>query len=58
MRDYHGHPVAVGEFLSDAIRGLELRQHRLTNTATRILLQSPVAADILQWTYTEHTDMD
>jgi hypothetical protein len=47
LRDHQRQPIAVGELLTDARRGLEMRQHRLIPTAARLPLPAPVALDIL-----------
>jgi hypothetical protein len=41
-------PIAVGELLADARRGLEILQHRLIPTASRLPHPAPVALDILE----------
>jgi hypothetical protein len=47
FRDHRLQPIAVGDMLADARRGLEMRQHRLVPTDTRLPLPVPVAVDIL-----------
>jgi hypothetical protein len=47
FRDHQLQPVAVGELLADARRGLEIRQQRLVPPDTRLPLPTPVALDIL-----------
>jgi hypothetical protein len=47
FRDHQRQPIAVGELLADARRGLEMLQHRLLPTASRLPLPAPVALDIL-----------
>jgi hypothetical protein len=47
FRDHQRQPIAVGELLADARRGLEMLQHRLLPTAARLPLPAPVALDIL-----------
>jgi hypothetical protein len=47
FRDHQREPIAVGELLADARRGLEMLQHRLVPTASRFPLPAPVALDIL-----------
>jgi hypothetical protein len=48
FRDHQRQPIAVGDLLADARRGLEMLQHRLVPTASRLPLPAPVALDILQ----------
>jgi hypothetical protein len=36
FRDHQRQPIAVGELLADARRGLEMLQHRLLPTAARL----------------------
>jgi hypothetical protein len=38
FRDHQRQPIAVGELLADARRGLEMLQHRLVKTASRLPL--------------------
>jgi hypothetical protein len=45
--DHLRQPVAVGELLADARRGLEMLQHRLVPADTRLPLPAPLALDIL-----------
>jgi hypothetical protein len=47
FRDHRRQPIAVGELLADARRGLEMLQHRLVPADTRLPLPAPVALDIL-----------
>jgi hypothetical protein len=47
FRDHQRQPIAVGELLADARRGLEMLQHRLLPSAARLPLPAPVAFDIL-----------
>jgi hypothetical protein len=47
FRDDQRQPIAVGELLADARRGLEMLQHRLVPADTRLPLPAPVALDIL-----------
>jgi hypothetical protein len=47
FRDHQRQPIAVGELLADARRGLEMLQKRLVPTAARLPLPTPVALDIL-----------
>jgi hypothetical protein len=47
FRDHQRQSIAVGELLVDARRGLEMLQHRLLPTASRLPLPAPVALDIL-----------
>jgi hypothetical protein len=47
FRDHQRQPIAVGELLADARRGLEMLQKRLVPTASRLPLPAPVALDIL-----------
>jgi hypothetical protein len=47
FRDHHRQPIAVGELLADARRGLEMLQNRLVAADTRLPLPAPVALDIL-----------
>jgi hypothetical protein len=48
FRDHQRQPIAVGELLADARRGLEMLQHHLLPTAARLPLPAPVALDILR----------
>jgi hypothetical protein len=48
FRDDQRQPIAVGELLADARRGLEMLQPRLVPADTRLPLPAPVALDILQ----------
>jgi hypothetical protein len=48
FRDHQRQPIAVGELLTGARRGLEMLQHRIVPTASRLPLPAPVALDILQ----------
>jgi hypothetical protein len=47
FRDHQLPPIAVGDLLADARRGLEMLQHRIVPTDTRLPLPAPVALDIL-----------
>jgi hypothetical protein len=47
FRDHQRQPIAVGELLADARRGLEMLQERVVPTASRLPLPAPVALDIL-----------
>jgi hypothetical protein len=47
FRDHQRQPIAVGELLDDARRGLEMLQHRLIPATSRLPLPAPVALDIL-----------
>jgi hypothetical protein len=47
FRDHQRQPIAVGELLADARRGLEMLQHRLVPADTLLPLPAPVALDIL-----------
>jgi hypothetical protein len=47
FRDYQRQPIAVGELIAYARRGLEMLQERLVPTASRLPLPAPVALDIL-----------
>jgi hypothetical protein len=47
FRDHQRPPIAVGELLADARRGLEMLQRRLVPADTRLPLPAPVAFDIL-----------
>jgi hypothetical protein len=47
FRDHHRPPIAVGELLADARRGIEVIRHRLVPADTRLPLPAPVAFDIL-----------
>jgi hypothetical protein len=47
FRDHQLPPIAVGDLLADARRGLEMLQHRIVPTDTRLLVPAPVALDIL-----------
>jgi hypothetical protein len=46
FRDPQLPPIAVGDLLADARRGLEMVQHRLVPADTRLPLPAPVALDI------------
>jgi hypothetical protein len=47
FRDHQRQPIALGEQLADAKRGLEMLQHRLVPADTRLPLPAPVALNIL-----------
>jgi hypothetical protein len=47
FRDHQLPPIAVGDLLADARRGLEMLQHRLVPPDTRLPLPASVALDIL-----------
>jgi hypothetical protein len=47
FRDHQLPPIAVGDLLADARRGLEMLQHRLVPADTRLPLPALVALDIL-----------
>jgi hypothetical protein len=47
FRDHQRQPIAIGELLADARRGLEMLQHRLVLADTRLPLPAPVALNIL-----------
>jgi hypothetical protein len=47
FRDHQLQPIALGDLLAEARRGLEMRQHRLVPADTRLPLPAPVALDIL-----------
>jgi hypothetical protein len=47
LRDHQRQPIAVGELLADARRGIEMLQHRLVPADTRLPLPAPIALDIL-----------
>jgi hypothetical protein len=47
FRDHQRQPIAVGELLADARRGLEMLQERLVPSASRLPLPAPVALNIL-----------
>jgi hypothetical protein len=47
FRDHQRQPIAVGELLADARRGLEMLQERLIPTASRLPLPALVILDIL-----------
>jgi hypothetical protein len=47
FRDHQRQPIAVGELLADAKRGLEMLQHRLIPATSRLPLPAPVALAIL-----------
>jgi hypothetical protein len=52
FRDHRWPPIAVGELLADAMRGLEMLKRRLVPADTRLPLPAPVALDILLATNT------
>jgi hypothetical protein len=54
FRDHELPPIAVGDLLADARRGLEMVQHRLVPADTRLPLPAPVALDILPAANTLH----
>jgi hypothetical protein len=47
FRDHQRQLIAVGELMADARRGLEMLQHSLVPSASRLPLPAPVALDIL-----------
>jgi hypothetical protein len=47
FRDHKRQPIAVGELLADARRGLEMLQRRLVQADSRLPLPAPVALNIL-----------
>eukprot|EP00873_Tetraselmis_striata_P012743 jgi/Tetstr1/433007/TSEL_022344.t1 len=47
FRDHQRKPVALGEMVADARRGLAIQQERLAAEDVRVALHAPVAADIL-----------
>jgi hypothetical protein len=47
FRDHQRQPIAVGQLLADARRGLEILQERLVPTASCLPLPASVALDIL-----------
>eukprot|EP00873_Tetraselmis_striata_P033139 jgi/Tetstr1/453403/TSEL_040385.t1 len=47
FRDHQRQPVALGEMVADARRGLAIQQERLAAEDVRVALPAPVAADIL-----------
>jgi hypothetical protein len=47
FRDHQLQPIAVGDLLADAMRGLEMLQHRLVPADTRLPLPALVALGIL-----------
>jgi hypothetical protein len=47
FRDHQRQPIAVGELLADARRGLEMLQRRIVPTDSRLPLPAPVALNIL-----------
>eukprot|EP00873_Tetraselmis_striata_P000670 jgi/Tetstr1/420934/TSEL_011995.t1 len=47
FRDHQRQPVALGEIVADARRGLAIQQERLAAEDVRVALPAPVAADIL-----------
>jgi hypothetical protein len=47
FRGHQRQPIAVGELLADARRGLEMLQHRLVSADTRLPLPALVALDIM-----------
>jgi hypothetical protein len=57
FRDHRRPPIAVGDLLADARRGLEILQHRLVPADTRLPLPAPVALDILLAASTIRTDL-
>jgi hypothetical protein len=47
FRDHQRQPIAVGDLLANARRGLEMLQKRLVPSTSRLPLPAPVALDIL-----------
>jgi hypothetical protein len=47
FRDHQQQPIAVGEFLADARRGLEMHQERLLGADSRLTLPTPLAFALL-----------
>jgi hypothetical protein len=47
VRDHQQQPIAVGELLADARRGLEMRQERLLAADSRLPLPAPLALSLL-----------
>eukprot|EP00873_Tetraselmis_striata_P038212 jgi/Tetstr1/458476/TSEL_004330.t1 len=47
FRDHQRQPIALGEMVADARRGLAIQQERLAAEDVRVALPAPVAADIL-----------
>jgi hypothetical protein len=47
FRDHHQQPIAVGELLADARRGLEIQQERLQAADSRLPLPAPLALSLL-----------
>jgi hypothetical protein len=47
FRDHHPQPIAVGELLADARRGLEMQQQRLQAADSRLPLPAPLALSLL-----------
>jgi hypothetical protein len=47
FRDHQRQPIAVGELLADARRGLEILQERRVPATSRLPLPAPVALNIL-----------
>jgi hypothetical protein len=47
FRDHQLQPIAVGDLLADARRGLEMLQYRVVPSDTRLPLPGPVAIDIM-----------
>jgi hypothetical protein len=52
FRDHKLPPVAVGDLLAHARRGLEMRQQRMVPLDTKLLLSAAVALDMLRAAYT------
>jgi hypothetical protein len=57
FRDHQCQPIAVGELLADAKRGLEMLQRRIVPADSRLPLPAPVALNILLTTNTLRTDL-
>jgi hypothetical protein len=57
FRDHQLQPIAVGDMLTDARRGLEMLQQRLVPSDTRLPLPALVALDILMAANTLHENL-
>jgi hypothetical protein len=57
FRDHQRQPIAVGELLADAKRGLEMLQRRIVPTDSRLPIPAQVALNILLAANTLHADL-
>jgi hypothetical protein len=57
FRDHKRQPIAVGELIADAMRGLEMLQRRIVPADFRLPLPASVALNILLAANTLHADL-